>query len=345
MASPVIVHDMTEETSRTIGRWRRMILRLRAKADWHAHGLLLWLLQRPQLRYAPFPYPSIQHVKQWEDQAVAMTLQQPKAIMHSHWQRGRVNQVYTAKNLLELGQFRNRVGLQFAFMEDVLLQGMLAARANKGVASQLKKEAIQEAQIEAKTLSLKGEREEAARQLIGPKGGLPSLKADLVRLATLLQVPVEPKMTIEQLKLACKPVVNELMQKPKSHTGATSSTDPPMIGVKAKPKPSTAPPAMEAARRLDAQQSLSVQDVHELMAAQDQKFQTMLNQVLQHVTTQPAPKAWCGHPMLSGWDRPDAEMPEGEYGWSQAEIQQMNADYYQDDLEWRNANGIPPRDL
>ena len=153
------------------------------------------------------------------------------------------------------------------------------------------------------------------------------MKADLVRLATLLQVPVEPKMTIEQLKLACKPVVNELMQKPKSHTGATSSTDPPMIGVKAKPKPSTAPPAMEAARRLDAQQSLSVQDVHELMAAQDQKFQTMLNQVLQHVTTQPAPKAWCGHPMLSGLDRPDAEMPEGEYGWSQAEIQQMNADY------------------
>lgn len=97
--------------------------------------LLLWLLQRPQLRYAPFPYPSVSHVKQWEDQAVSMTLQKPKAITHFHWQRGRVNKVYTTKNLLELGQIRNRVGFQFAFMEDVLLQGTLAARAMKGLFS------------------------------------------------------------------------------------------------------------------------------------------------------------------------------------------------------------------
>ncbi|CAK9014856.1 Hypothetical protein (Fragment) [Durusdinium trenchii] len=99
--------------------------------------LLLWLLQRPQLRYAPFPYPSVSHVKQWEDQAVSMTLQKPKAITHFHWQRGRVNKVYTTKNLLELGQIRNR--------------------------------AIQEAQIEAAALTRKGEEVDAVRRVVGPK--------------------------------------------------------------------------------------------------------------------------------------------------------------------------------
>ena len=36
--------------------------------------------------------------------------------------------------------------------------------------------------------------------------------------------------------------------------------------------------------------------------------------------------------------------PEEQHGWSQAEIQEMNRDYYQQDAEWRLANGIPPRD-
>jgi len=140
-------HDLTKfEYTKVVLRRRRLILRFREKAAWRGHGLLLWLLPRPHLRYAPFPYPSISHTKHWQDQAEAMYLQRPKALMHHHWRRARIQDVpvYTTKNLLELGQFRNRVGLDFAFMEDNLLQGMLAARSGKGIKAQLKREAIQE---------------------------------------------------------------------------------------------------------------------------------------------------------------------------------------------------------
>ena len=195
MASQAIVHDLTQDTSGMIAKWRRMVLRQRARAEWHGRGLLLWLLQRPHLRYAPFPYPSISNVKQWEEQAVSMTAQRPKAILKEHYTRSCVNQVYETKNLVELGQFRNRVGLQFAFVEDSLLQGMLAARANKGITTQLKKEAFQEAPIKAAAMKSQEDQEAAVRQLIGPKGGLPSLKADLIRLAALLNVTLDSKMS------------------------------------------------------------------------------------------------------------------------------------------------------
>ncbi|CAK8990756.1 unnamed protein product [Durusdinium trenchii] len=334
------------DTSGMIAKWRRMVLRQRARAEWHGRGLLLWLLQRPHLRYAPFPYPSISNVKQWEEQAVSMTAQRPKAILKEHYTRSCINQVYETKNLVELGQFRNRVGLQFAFVEDSLLQGMLAARANKGITTQLKKEAFQEAQIKAAAMKSQEDQEAAVRQLIGPKGGLPSLKADLIRLAALLNVTLDSKMTNEQIKAACRPMIAELMAKPKpSSSSSKSSTDPAIPASQAKAKPTSAPQVMEAPRRFDGPQMISVQDVHELLAAQDQKFQTMLNQVMQHVTSQPVPKAMAGHPILTGWDAPpDETMEDGRFhGWTPEEIRQMNADHIQEDLDWRMANGIPPR--
>lgn len=348
MASQAIVHDLTQDTSGMIAKWRRMVLRQRARAEWHGRGLLLWLLQRPHLRYAPFPYPSISNVKQWEEQAVSMTAQRPKAILKEHYTRSCINQVYETKNLVELGQFRNRVGLQFAFVEDSLLQGMLAARANKGITTQLKKEAFQEAQIKAAAMKSQEDQEAAVRQLIGPKGGLPSLKADLIRLAALLNVTLDSKMTNEQIKAACRPMIAELMAKPKpSSSSSKSSTDPAIPASQAKAKPTSAPQVMEAPRRFDGPQMISVQDVHELLAAQDQKFQTMLNQVMQHVTSQPVPKAMAGHPILTGWDAPpDETMEDGRFhGWTPEEIRQMNADHIQEDLDWRMANGIPPREI
>ena len=42
------------------GRWGRFVSRLQARAQWHIRGVLLWLLQRPGLRYVPMPYPSVQ---------------------------------------------------------------------------------------------------------------------------------------------------------------------------------------------------------------------------------------------------------------------------------------------
>ena len=40
-------------------RWRRFVLRLVDRVIWHWHGLLLWLVQRPFLRYLPYPYPAV----------------------------------------------------------------------------------------------------------------------------------------------------------------------------------------------------------------------------------------------------------------------------------------------
>ena len=39
-------------------RWRRMVMWLKERAMWAAKGVLLWLLQRPYLRWLPLPYPA-----------------------------------------------------------------------------------------------------------------------------------------------------------------------------------------------------------------------------------------------------------------------------------------------
>ena len=337
-------HDLTKfEYTKVVLRWRRLILRFREKAAWHGHGLLLWLLPRPHLRYAPFPYPSISHTKHWQDQAEAMYLQKPKALMHHHWCRARVQDapVYTTKNVLELGQFRNRVGLDFAFMEDNLLQGMLAARSGKGIKAQLKREAIQEAQIEAEEAAKRGEKQLAVRELIGPKGGLPTLKGDLVKLAALLNIPVDTKMTIDDLKKACRPIVQDILNKPgskaSSSTGSTSSTDKRLPSKAAAPK-SIMPRDAKSWWSERPRSSRSVDH------ARSHRFQQMLNQVLHSIST--LHNARAGPDPTYNWSMSvDANMDETEHGWTAAEIRQMKRDYYEEDASWRRDNGIPPRDL
>ena len=69
----------------------------------------------------------------------------------------------------------------------------------------------------------RGEELQAARSLLGPKGGLPTLKADLLRLATLLHVDVGPTETVEKIKQKLRPMVSTL--KGTSATG-TSPENP-----------------------------------------------------------------------------------------------------------------------
>ncbi|CAK9055392.1 Uncharacterized protein SCF082_LOCUS29961 [Durusdinium trenchii] len=289
-----------------------MLLRLRAKAAWHAHGLLLWLLPRPQLRYAPFPYPSISHTRHWQEQAESMTLQKPKALMVKHWQRARIQEpsVYTTKNLLDLGQFRNRAGLNFAFMEDNMLQGMLAARASKGLTAQLKRDAIQEAQLEAEAATKRGEKHDMVRSLIGPKGGLPTLKADLVKLASLLNIPVQTGMTVEDLKKACRPLVAEIAQKPtpSKASGSTSSTER-HVPETSMARPSQAPETIGA--KAKASPGVTAQELQEVLTMQDHKFQGMLNQVLQSISTLHQASHLPG-PMTSGLMETEATMEVNE---------------------------------
>ncbi|CAK9007904.1 unnamed protein product [Durusdinium trenchii] len=269
------IHDLTVgEYGSQVLRWRRLILRLRAKAQWHAHGQLLWLFPRPYLRYAPLPYPSISHTQQWEQQSVSMWRQKPRALPQQHHQRAIHFKAFTTQNLHELSQFRNRLGLEFAFMEDHLLQGMMAARSVKGMNQQLKREAIKEAQAEAAEVTKKGEQLEAVRSLIGPRGGLPSLKADLVKLAALFNIPVEAKMTNDELKNLCRPMVNELTvkspSKPKPST-SLSSTDQ-RTSAKA-PSPTGAYQSQGTPMPTKpSEPSLTAAEVQQLLAQQEQRF-------------------------------------------------------------------------
>lgn len=214
------------------GKWCRFVLRMHQRALWAAQGVFLWLLQRPYLRYLPLPYPSTSTVEKWLSQAEQQVSQ--KTLSSKHLDFAWKNWRYNMANLGECIHLRGRLGLRTAFCEDPLLDGMLQAIHVKGLASRVKKAAHEEALAEARLKSNKVEREEEARTLIGPKGGLPTLRRDLVKLAGLLHVEMDEKDTIETLKEKVRPIVNVLKEKPKPSKPATA--------VKSAPQPKAARP-------------------------------------------------------------------------------------------------------
>lgn len=52
-----------------------------------------------------------------------------------------------------------------------------------------------------------GSKEQAMRQLIGPKGGLPTLKGDLLKLGALLNLDFRDTMKGEEIKELIKPMM------------------------------------------------------------------------------------------------------------------------------------------
>ena len=81
-------------------------------------------------------------------------------------------------------QFRNTMGLEFCSMEDeAIILGIRATRALRGARAKLNQGVIEEARN-----TVPADRERAARELIGPRGGLPTLKKDLVRLCVLMKM-------------------------------------------------------------------------------------------------------------------------------------------------------------
>ncbi|CAK9104120.1 Copia protein [Durusdinium trenchii] len=134
----------------------------------------------------------------------------------------------------------------------------------------------------------------------------------------------------QAMKIAQKPT-------PSKASGSTSSTER-HVPETSMARPSQAPETIGA--KAKASPGVTAQELQEVLTTQDHKFQGMLNQVLQSISTLHQASHLPG-PMTSGPMETEATM---DFGWTQDEIQQMNRDYYQDDLEWRQANGIPPRD-
>jgi len=102
---------------------------------------------------------------------------------------------------------RSRMGLLECFMEDEAVTFGLKALKTR---SRARQQAALVEETHKAVAALDGQREELARELIGPRGGLPRNKTDLVKLATLLKVDVLPKDTVADITTKVKPIVEIL---------------------------------------------------------------------------------------------------------------------------------------
>ena len=207
-----------------VGRWRRFVMRLKERALWAARGVLLWVLQKPFLRWLPLPYPATASVEKWITQCKSQV--QGKAFPARHFQKALAQNLFTMANLGECVHLRNRLGLQTAFCEDPMLDGMLEGMALKGLSKRLKNAAQAEALEAAQKAGSSAKREQEARTLIGPKGGLPTLRRDLLKLAALLHVEVDEKDTVDNIKTKVRPMVEILKSKPQPPVAVKSAAKP-----------------------------------------------------------------------------------------------------------------------
>lgn len=149
--------------SKVPGQWMRFVLRLDARAVWHIRGVLLWLLQRPYLRFLPCPYPTVGTIEAWKLQADSMV--RSGALARRHLRSALIKGAFTIGNLQECCHLRNRLGMALSFLEDPVLAGMMLAKGAKGLRTTLRHEAIKEAKSEALAAQKAGKQEEQAREL------------------------------------------------------------------------------------------------------------------------------------------------------------------------------------
>lgn len=207
-----------------------------------------------------------------------------RAFPRRHYRKALQLQLFSPANLAECCFLRNRMGLELSFLEDPLLMGMMACRAAKGMGSRIKALARQQADQEAKKARAEGRQEAAVRELIGPRGGLPTLRKDLLKLAALVHVTVTDKMTVDQIRQAVRPVVQEMARDntPKK-SGASSSG----LAVESPQRPlePKSLPAPESPTTTTVDQPAILQEVNSLLANQEEKFQGMLSQLMSHIMT------------------------------------------------------------
>ena len=252
----------------------------------------LWLLQRSYLRFLPCPYPSIASVEDWKFQAKTMADQ--LVMVPDHWRRARDMDLFTSQNLLEMSRFRDRVGWKFAFMEDSILSGLMAVKATRGVSTKLKTAALAEARMSVEKEKKQGQQMEAARELIGPRGGLPTLKTDLIKLALLCDVEVKESDTVPMLQARIRPVVATIRNaEPKTAAKASTRSSKPEVSTTRELTSQAAgseQPAVESMRSMSpelmtqAQMSTMLDSrLHSAILEQDQRLQTMMAQVMVHI--------------------------------------------------------------
>ena len=210
-----------------ISRWNRLLVRLMHRRMWAYKAVLLWLVQRPYLRFVPFPVPAVNGVQDWREQI-------HNSVMRGVWPKRWLQRGLEAMNVL-------------AMKDAITLRGRLGDELHRGRRDDLGAADVEAASPGSPTsrsdlgthraiAELRGERADHVRQMIGPRGGLPKLKTDLIRLAALCNVEVKPDDTVETLKAKVKPVVDEFKStgvvrsaaapKPLAQPSTTESTKP-----------------------------------------------------------------------------------------------------------------------
>ena len=267
----------------------------------------------------------------WELQALEMV--KTRSLPKSAFLKVKATGGFALANLQNAVTLRNRMGLKLAFLEDPLLTGMLAGKMVAGLASQIKSAAIKEAQQKADVAFQKGKAEDEARALIGPRGGLPTLRQDLVKLAALLRVTISDKMTVPEIKEAVRPSVELLKNQPKPKAKAEAehrSKAPPRALAKA----SSVTRSSASALPLEVQSQLQVQqkEFQEMMA----HVAGALNQLHQ------GREARSQGAVPNQFDLASSDVMMAEQcddGWvpTQEDWDQINADGYRDlvEGEWR----------
>jgi hypothetical protein len=136
-------------------RWSRMLVRLLLRKRWHYQGLLVWLIQRPFLRFLPTLLPMV-------STAVDMVKRRtwPKLWL------SRVQHLFTVVHLNAI-TLRSRMGLLESFMEDEAVTFRLQAVKTR---SRARQQAALVEETHRAVAALDGHREELARRLIGPRG-------------------------------------------------------------------------------------------------------------------------------------------------------------------------------
>eukprot|EP00913_Durusdinium_trenchii_P008699 g8172.t1 len=128
------------------------------------------------------------------------------------------------------------MGLLQAFMEDdVITFGLVALKKQP-------RKKLQEAAAQETMRLLQMSREDRTQQLralLGPRGGLPRLKDELIKAAALLNEKLDKEATVDQIRKQLQPTVKALIGKPDWQAPELPQS-PSTAAAKAKPKPSAA---------------------------------------------------------------------------------------------------------
>ena len=164
------------------------------------------------------------------------------------------------------------------------------------------------------------DRAEMVKSFLGPKGGLPSLKGDLVKLAALLHIPVTVTDTIDDLKKKIRPLVADLKGPSTAAASSQVVSKKEDLLCSTPPRPTRMEPAATSPESSKSSWSpvgvdlttishLMDTKMKEAMEDQTSQFQTMLAQVMAHVEHRFQQTAGAPLEMMSGSQEDVAMFP------------------------------------